>query len=77
MTGEGYHNYHVFPWDYRSSEKGNDIFNYTTLFINICVKLGQAYDVKYPSVDLIKSIVLKRSDGTHPMLSKISRPESD
>jgi len=76
--GEGYHNFHhVFPWDYRSSEKGNNTFNYTTIFIDTCAKLGLAYNLKYPSVDLIKKIVLKKGDGTHPVLSEVSRLKSD
>jgi len=76
--GEGYHNFHhVFPWDYRSSEKGNNTFNYTTFFIDICAKLGLAYNLKYPSVDLIKKIILKKGDGTHPILSEESRLKSD
>ncbi|XP_012062684.1 PREDICTED: acyl-CoA Delta(11) desaturase-like [Atta cephalotes] len=78
LTGEGYHNFHhVFPWDYRSSEKGNNRFNYTTVFINICAKLGQAYDLKYPSENLIKSIVLNNGDGTHPILFEVPMSESD
>ncbi|XP_077276075.1 acyl-CoA Delta(11) desaturase-like [Temnothorax americanus] len=77
-VGEGYHNFHhVFPWDYRSSEKGNNAFNYTTFFIDTCAKLGLAYDLKYPSADLIKNVILKTGDGTHPMMSEIPRPESD
>ncbi|XP_072744270.1 acyl-CoA Delta(11) desaturase-like isoform X2 [Anoplolepis gracilipes] len=63
--GEGYHNYHhVFSWDYRSAETGNNIMNYTTFFIDIFAKLGLAYDLRYPSLDLIKNIVLNRGDGT-------------
>ncbi|XP_072764154.1 acyl-CoA Delta-9 desaturase-like isoform X2 [Anoplolepis gracilipes] len=70
--GEGYHNYHhVFPWDYRSAETGNNRMNYTTFFINIFAKLGLAYDLRYPSADLIKNTVLNRGDGTHSMLSKV------
>ncbi|KYN19063.1 Acyl-CoA Delta(11) desaturase, partial [Trachymyrmex cornetzi] len=77
-TGEGYHNFHhVFPWDYRSSEKGNNRFNYTTFFIDICAKFGQAYDLKYPSENLIKSIVLNKGDGTHSILSEVPMPEPD
>ncbi|XP_036150662.1 acyl-CoA Delta(11) desaturase-like [Monomorium pharaonis] len=64
--GEGYHNFHhMFPWDYRSSEKGNNKFNYTTFFIDFCAKLGQAYDLKYPSINLIKNVILNKGDGTH------------
>ncbi|KAL6427784.1 hypothetical protein ACFW04_008308 [Cataglyphis niger] len=76
--GEGYHNYHhVFPWDYRSAEIGNDKINYTTFFINICAKLGLAYDLRYPSLDSIRNIVLKRGDGTHPILHKMQGSKSD
>lgn len=74
MLGEGYHNFHhVFPWDYRSSGKGNNKLNYTTFFIDIFAKLGQAYDLKYPSAELIKNTVLKRGGGSHP-LSEVSKP---
>lgn len=70
--GEGYHNFHhVFPWDYRSSEKGNNRMNYTTFFIDICAKLGQAYDLKYPSEECIKNTVLRKGDGSHPNLSEL------
>ncbi|XP_050459367.1 acyl-CoA Delta-9 desaturase-like [Cataglyphis hispanica] len=76
--GEGYHNYHhAFPWDYRSAEIGNNNMNYTTIFINICAKLGLAYDLRYPSIDLIKNIVLKKGDGTHPILHKMQGSKSD
>ncbi|KMQ87178.1 acyl- delta desaturase [Lasius niger] len=77
-TGEGYHNYHhEFPWDYRSAELGNNRMNYTTIFIDISAKLGLAYDLKSPSAELIKSIILKQGDGTHPMLSEVPRLKSD
>lgn len=47
------------------------------MFIDICAKLGQAYDLKYPSNNLIKSIVLNKGDGTHPMFSEVQIPESN
>ncbi|XP_011637426.1 acyl-CoA Delta(11) desaturase-like isoform X2 [Pogonomyrmex barbatus] len=75
-TGEGYHNFHhAFPWDYRSSEAGNNKFNYTTHFIDICAKLGLAYDLKYPSDEHIKNVILKNGDGTHPIMSEVPRPQ--
>ncbi|XP_072760627.1 acyl-CoA Delta-9 desaturase-like [Anoplolepis gracilipes] len=77
-VGEGYHNYHhVFPWDYRSAETGNNRINYTTFFINIFAKLGLAYDLRFPSEDMIKNTVLNSGDGTHPMLSKILASKAD
>ncbi|CAL1672393.1 unnamed protein product [Lasius platythorax] len=76
-VGEGYHNYHhMFPWDYRSAETGNNRMNYTTFFIDIFAKLGLAYDLRYPSVDLIKNMILKTGDGTHPTLSEVPKPKS-
>lgn len=75
VVGEGFHNYHhTFPWDYRSSETISKI-NYTTFFIEICQKLGLAYDLKYPSMDMIKRTVLKKGDGTHSMMSEVSSPK--
>ncbi|KAL6442310.1 hypothetical protein ACFW04_002516 [Cataglyphis niger] len=76
--GEGYHNYHhVFPWDYRSAEIGNTKMNYTTFFIEMFAKLGLAYDLKYPSANLIKKTALKISDRTHHILSEVSGSKSD
>ncbi|KAM0725348.1 Acyl-CoA Delta-9 desaturase [Formica fusca] len=74
--GEGYHNYHhVFPWDYRAAEIGDNRMNYTTLFIDMFAKLGLAYDLKYPSMDLIKKTVFKRGDRTHLILSEVPGPK--
>ena len=63
--GEGWHNYHhVFPWDYKTSELGPYSKNVTTMFIDMMAKLGQAYDLKQPSQELIREISQKRGDGT-------------
>ena len=53
--GEGWHNYHhVFPWDYRTAELGGvSRLNGTTLFIDLCVRLGLAYDPKVVSHETI------------------------
>ncbi|CAG2111268.1 unnamed protein product [Medioppia subpectinata] len=55
MFGEGFHNYHhTFPWDYKASEYGPlDGFNPATIFINTMAVLGQAYDLRQPSADMI------------------------
>lgn len=64
--GEGFHNYHhTFPWDYKTAELGNYVFNDTTGFINLCAKLGLAYDLKTVPEDMIKRRVLRTGDGTH------------
>lgn len=52
--GEGYHNYHhSFPWDYKAAELGSG-FNSTTLLINFMALIGQAYNLKVASDDVIK-----------------------
>ncbi|KOB77185.1 Fatty-acyl-CoA desaturase, partial [Operophtera brumata] len=46
--GEGSHNYHhVFPYDYRTAELGGSFLNPTTIFIDFCALIGQAYDRRY------------------------------
>lgn len=76
--GNGYHNYHdVFPWDYRSMELGINGVNYTTRFIDMFARLGLAYDLKYPSTDLIRKTILKRGDRTYLKLSEVPEPKSD
>ncbi|CAB3224471.1 unnamed protein product [Arctia plantaginis] len=63
--GEGFHNFHhVFPWDYRSGEIGGDKVNIITQFIDICGKLGLAYDMKTASEDMVKSRMLRTGDGS-------------
>ncbi|KAJ0170029.1 hypothetical protein K1T71_014635 [Dendrolimus kikuchii] len=62
--GEGWHNYHhCFPWDYRSDELGLR-FNFTTCFIDICEKLGLAYDLRSASGEVIEARAERTGDGT-------------
>uniref|UniRef100_A0A914BY98 Fatty acid desaturase domain-containing protein n=1 Tax=Acrobeloides nanus TaxID=290746 RepID=A0A914BY98_9BILA len=47
--GEGGHNFHhTFPYDYRTSEMPL-FLNFTRGFIDVCAKLGLAYDMKVVS----------------------------
>lgn len=63
--GEGYHNYHhTFPWDYRTSELGKRM-NLTTFLLNIFKQLGWAYDLKTPSLELVKKMIQNHGDGSH------------
>ncbi|XP_063630343.1 acyl-CoA Delta(11) desaturase-like [Cydia splendana] len=63
--GEGYHNYHhVFPYDYRTSEFGNNYLNFSTNFIDFCAWIGWAYDLKYVSDDVIENRAKKTGDGS-------------
>lgn len=64
--GEGWHNYHhVFPWDYKAAELGDYKLNITTMYIDLFAKIGWAYDLKQPSKEIVKSVVMKRGDGSH------------
>lgn len=55
--GEGYHNYHhIFPYDYRTSNKGFIYgFNPATVFIDTCYLLGLCYDLKKTPKDFVKN----------------------
>lgn len=58
--GEGFHNFHhSFPFDYQSSEMGYS-FNITTMFIDLCYMLGQAYDLRTAS----KEVVARKKERT-------------
>ncbi|KAG5308846.1 ACOD desaturase, partial [Acromyrmex insinuator] len=71
-AGEGSHNYHhVFPWDYKTSELCNST---TTDFINFFAKIGWAYDLKEPSQELVKIVVMKKGDGSHPLWNAVPYP---
>ncbi|KAM0725340.1 Acyl-CoA Delta-9 desaturase [Formica fusca] len=71
--GEGWHNYHhVFPWDYKAAELGNYTFNFATMFIDICAKIGWAYDLKQPSEELVKTVIMKRGDRNHSLRRSVS-----
>lgn len=63
--GEGFHNYHhVFPWDYKTAELGNNYLNLTTYFIDFFARLGWAYDLKSVSEDHIQSRSSRCGDGS-------------
>ncbi|KAL6426391.1 hypothetical protein ACFW04_009109 [Cataglyphis niger] len=75
--GEGWHNYHhMFPWDYKAAELGNYMFNFTTMFIDIFAKIGWAYDLKQPSEELVKTVVMKRNGRNHSVQQSVSHPDS-
>lgn len=64
--GEGFHNFHhTFPWDYKVAELGGYTLNFTTLFIDVCARLGLAYDLKTVSQEIIEKRVTRTGDGTH------------
>ncbi|KAL1491760.1 hypothetical protein ABEB36_012310 [Hypothenemus hampei] len=64
--GEGWHNYHhTFPWDYKAAELGKYSVNFSTCLIDLCAKIGWAYDLKSVSEEMVKKRVLRTGDGTH------------
>jgi stearoyl-CoA desaturase (delta-9 desaturase) len=64
--GEGWHNYHhVFPWDYKSAELGGYTFNVTTGLIDFFSLLGWAYDLRAPTVEMVRRAVERSGDGSH------------
>ena len=51
--GEGYHNYHhSYPWDYKAGESTAG-FNFTSLFIEGMEMIGQAYNLRIASQEVI------------------------
>lgn len=61
--GEGFHNYHhVFPQDYRTSEIGDMYLNLTTIFIDFCAFIGQAYDLKSVPEDMVRARMARTGD---------------
>ncbi|XP_050306986.1 acyl-CoA Delta-9 desaturase-like [Anthonomus grandis grandis] len=64
--GEGLHNFHhTFPWDYRCAELGTFAFNTTKHFIELCAKIGWAYDLKITSEEVIRKRIARTGDKTH------------
>lgn len=57
-NGEGWHNYHhTFPYDFKAGEYGK--INTTTKFLLLMKKIGQAYDLREASQELISSTIEK------------------
>ncbi|XP_050508794.1 acyl-CoA Delta(11) desaturase-like isoform X1 [Diabrotica virgifera virgifera] len=64
--GEGWHNYHhTFPWDYKAAELGNYRANLTTGFLDLMAYLGQAYDLKTVSPEMIRKRAARTGDGSY------------
>ena len=64
--GEGWHNYHhVFPWDYKAAELGNQKLNFTTGFINFFAMIGWAYNLKVVPSNVVQKRVERTGDGCH------------
>lgn len=66
-VGEGFHNFHhTFPWAYDASELGFK-YNITTGFINFFAVIGQAYDLKVASKQMIKDRKIRTGDRPHDL----------
>ncbi|XP_014086170.1 acyl-CoA Delta-9 desaturase [Bactrocera oleae] len=71
--GEGWHNYHhVFPWDYKAGELGTYQYNWTTAFLDFMARIGQAYDLKSVSNEMILKRVQRTGDGSHPSVQDVN-----
>ncbi|XP_068736827.1 stearoyl-CoA desaturase 5-like isoform X2 [Montipora capricornis] len=63
--GEGFHNFHhTFPQDYATSELGVSL-NPSKWFIDVCAKLGLAYDLKTVSKDTVLKRRVRTGDLQH------------
>lgn len=63
--GEGWHNYHhVFPYDYKTGELGDYLFNLTTGFIDGMAKIGWAFERKSVSPAMVARRAAKHGDGS-------------
>lgn len=63
--GEGWHNYHhIFPWDYKAAELGDYRLNPSTAFLDFMAWIGQAYDLKTVSREMVKKRVQRTGDGS-------------
>ncbi|XP_072392416.1 (11Z)-hexadec-11-enoyl-CoA conjugase-like [Diabrotica undecimpunctata] len=64
--GEGWHNYHhTFPWDYKAAEFGNYRSNLSAGFLDLMAYLGQAYDLKTVSKEMIQKRAARTGDGSY------------
>ncbi|CAH1100053.1 unnamed protein product [Psylliodes chrysocephalus] len=63
--GEGWHNYHhTFPWDYKAAELGNYRMNLTTALLDFAAYIGQAYDLKTVSEEMVRKRAVRTGDGS-------------
>jgi stearoyl-CoA desaturase (delta-9 desaturase) len=64
--GEGWHNYHhVFPWDYKAAELGNNSINLTTNLIDCFASIGWVSDRKSVAENMIRNRAQRTGDGSH------------
>jgi stearoyl-CoA desaturase (delta-9 desaturase) len=76
--GEGFHNYHhAFPYDYKTGELGDYMFNLSTAFIDFFARIGWAYSLKTVSRETILKRVATTGDGTHKCSRKNNSTDSN
>jgi stearoyl-CoA desaturase (delta-9 desaturase) len=74
--GEGFHNYHhVFPYDYKTAELGDYVFNPTTAFIDFFARIGWAYSLKTVPEETVRKRIARTGDGTHKRFEKANSHE--
>lgn len=63
-VGEGFHNYHhVFPFDYKAAELQFSPLNISTMFIKLMIAIGQIYDVKEATPEMVQKRKMRTGDG--------------
>jgi len=46
----------------------------TTKLINFFAKIGWAYDLRQPSKELVRTIAMKKGDGSHSLWKEVPYP---
>ncbi|OQR75554.1 stearoyl-CoA desaturase 5-like [Tropilaelaps mercedesae] len=63
-NGEGFHNFHhVFPFDYKAAELPFSPLNFSTVLINVMAAIGQVYNLKEASEEMIVKRKARTGDG--------------
>jgi len=66
--GESWHNYHhAFPWAYKLGRFTNFYTDPSGFWIDVFSQIEWAYDLKTPSLELVKKASLRAGDGSHPI----------
>lgn len=45
------------------------------MFIDFCAKIGWAYDLQQPSKELIKAVIMKKTEGSHKEWDAVPHPD--
>nr|XP_036224138.1 acyl-CoA Delta(11) desaturase-like [Bactrocera oleae] len=74
--GEGWHNFTMF---FPGTTKQLNLYyfgNFTTMILDAFHRIGWAWDMKEPSKDLVRRVIDKYGDGTHPTTDRSTETPS-